>query len=109
LGSITFNDQQRRAFTYAFIGRQCNGSWAILKAINPTFTHFDTNLCTYFNYPVVDIVANEDAGSFDYYSRYMSFEHIRLSGWRILRIVLFSLLGVAVACIAALIALLVIR
>lgn len=62
LSPITFNSNQQRSFLYAFVGRQCNGSWAILKSINPTFTNFDLNLCTYFTYPNVDVTTVEDSG-----------------------------------------------
>ena len=62
LGPVTLDGSQQRSFLYAFIGRQCNGSWAILKSINPTFTNVDASLCTYFNYPTIDTTVSEDSG-----------------------------------------------
>ena len=62
LGSVTFDSNQQRSFIYTFIGRQCNGSWTILKSITPTFTNLDTNICTYLNYPTMDNAVGEETG-----------------------------------------------
>ena len=62
LGPVTLDGKQQRSFLYAFIGRQCDGTWAILKSINPTFTNIDASLCTYFNYPNIDTLVSEDSG-----------------------------------------------
>ncbi len=107
-GSITLDSNLQRSFTYSFIGRQCNGSWTVLKTFNSTFTSVDTNLNTCINYPNSDIVVTEDSGKYrgianqDCLSSYYT-------GWRVLRIVLFSLLGVGIACSAALVAFFVVR
>ncbi|CAF0809266.1 unnamed protein product [Adineta steineri] len=96
LNPITLNSAQQRLFTYALIGLECNSSWTIFKKLNPSnsvFQNIDTNLslCTRITYPTTDALVTSD------------------SGWNILRIVLFSLLGVAIACAAALVAFFVIR
>jgi hypothetical protein len=61
-GSITFDSTQQRSFTYSFIGRQCNGSWTILKTINSAFTSVDIVSDTCFNYPSPDISTAENNG-----------------------------------------------
>ncbi|CAF4795042.1 unnamed protein product [Rotaria sp. Silwood1] len=93
-GQVTFDNNQQRSFIYALIGRQCNGSWAILKSINSVLTNVNTNLNVCINFPLDDTttsVITED------------------SGWRILRIALFTLLGVVLACAAGLIAFFIVR
>jgi hypothetical protein len=61
-GSITFDSNQQRSFTYSFIGRQCNGTWAILKTINSAFTYNDAGLNQCINYPNNDITTTVDNG-----------------------------------------------
>jgi hypothetical protein len=63
-GSITFDSNIQRSFIYSFIGRQCNGSWTVLKTFNSTFTNLDTNLSTCINYPTSDITATDDSGKY---------------------------------------------
>ncbi|CAF3681686.1 unnamed protein product [Rotaria sp. Silwood1] len=96
LTSITLDSTYQRLFKYLLIGRQCNYTWTIFKkidTINSIFENIDTNLnlCTKINYPNLDTITNND------------------TGWQILRIVLFSLLGVVLACAAVLIAFFVMR
>ncbi|CAF1256193.1 unnamed protein product [Rotaria sordida] len=93
-GQITFDNNQQRSFIYSLIGRQCNGSWAILKSIDSVLINVNTNLNVCISYQFDDTIATitpED------------------SGWRILRIALFTLLGVALACAAGLIAFFIVR
>ncbi|UJR31984.1 hypothetical protein I4U23_019457 [Adineta vaga] len=91
-GPITFTGTQERSFQYLFIGRQCNGAWAIFKSVvNSVLTNYESSTTNCINYPNGDVIVTED------------------SGWRTLRIVLLSLMGVVIACIAALIAFFVVR
>jgi len=62
LGSITFDSNQQRSFTYSFIGRQCNGSWTILKTITSTFTSVDIISNSCFNYPNGDTSTADNSG-----------------------------------------------
>ncbi len=61
-GPITFDNTSQRSFIYSFIGRQCNGSWNILKIINSTWTNIDTGLNTCISFPTSDITVTEDSG-----------------------------------------------
>lgn len=91
--SLSTNGQQR-VFDYHLVARQCDYNWTSYRILSTTTNSVITvnsNLCAPINFPSLDTTVSED------------------SGWRILRIVLFSLLGVAVACTAALIAFFVIR
>ncbi|CAF4436647.1 unnamed protein product, partial [Rotaria sp. Silwood2] len=93
---ITLDSTYQRLFNYLLVGRQCNYTWTIFKTIdtiNSIFENIDTNLnlCTTIIYPNFDTNTPND------------------TGWQILRIVLFSLLGVVLACAAVLIAFFVIR
>ncbi|CAF2023545.1 unnamed protein product [Rotaria magnacalcarata] len=93
LGPITFNSNRKRSFIHSLIGLQCNGSWAIFKYINSAITNTNNSVNSCINYPSNDIkiVVADD------------------TGWRILHIALFTLLGVAVVCSAGLIAFFIIR
>ncbi|CAF1248529.1 unnamed protein product [Rotaria sordida] len=96
LTSVTLDGNHQRSFKYLLIGRQCNYTWTVFKTIdtiNSIFENIDTNLslCTQISYPNSDTITTSD------------------TGWQILRIVLFSLLGVLLACTGALIAFFVIR
>ena len=93
-GVLPMLTNQRRVFDYHLIARQCNFTWTsyrILSTSTNSMVTSTSNLCAPINFPTLDTTVSED------------------SGWRILRIVLFTLLGVAVACTAALVAFFVIR
>ncbi|CAF1252073.1 unnamed protein product [Adineta ricciae] len=91
-GSITFSSTQQRSFQYYFIGRECNGTWTTFKSVmNSNLTNYDSGSTNCITYPNSDTIYAED------------------SGWRTLRIVLLSLMGVVIACVAALIAFFVVR
>lgn len=62
LGPITFDNASERSFIYSFIGRQCNGTWAILKALNPTWMNLDSSLSACINYPSNDVLTSDDSG-----------------------------------------------
>jgi hypothetical protein len=62
LGPITFDSNQQRSFMYSFIGRSCNGNWAILKSVLSTLTYIDTGLGTCISYPSGDIIITADNG-----------------------------------------------
>jgi len=96
LSTVSLDSRKQRQFMFALVGRQCNSTWTIFKKLyltNSSIEHVDTetNLCRYINYPTNDSTTEEDGG------------------WRTLRIVLFVLLGVTIACTAALVAFFVIR
>ena len=61
-GPITFDSNLQRSFTYAFVGRQCNGSWTVLRTVTSAFAIVDTNLNACINYPTGDVVAADDSG-----------------------------------------------
>ena len=112
LGSITFDSTSQRSFIYSFVGRQCNGTWSILKIFNSTWINVDGSSTACINYPSGDVTATDDSGKSrkNVKQRDQEKESVCVNlGWRILRIVLFSLLGVLVACVAALIAFMVVR
>ncbi|CAF2069702.1 unnamed protein product [Rotaria magnacalcarata] len=96
LSPVTLGSNHQRLFQYLLIGRQCNSTWTIFKKItttSSTFTNIDTNtnLCKQITYPTSDSISTTD------------------TGWQTLRVVLFSLLGVALVCAILLIAFFIIR
>ncbi|CAF4063103.1 unnamed protein product [Rotaria magnacalcarata] len=96
LSPVTLGSNHQRLFQYLLIGRQCNSTWTVFKKItttSSTFTNIDTNtnLCKQITYPTSDSISTTD------------------TGWQTLRVVLFSLLGVALVCAILLIAFFIIR
>lgn len=106
-GPTTFDSNQNRLFVYSLVGRQCNGTWEVFKWISSGLISGNSNINECQIYPNGDIIVTEDAGMFNliYQRKTIVFP----IGWRILRIALFTLLGIAVACSIALIIFFVIR
>lgn len=76
--------------------------------VNLTWSNVDVGLSTCINYPNNDVTVADDSGK----GKILFIKGLNFFiclGWRILRIVLFSLLGVSVACAAALVAFFVVR
>ncbi|CAF1149237.1 unnamed protein product [Adineta ricciae] len=94
INPVTLNSNLQRLFSYVLVALTCNQTWAIAKRINPlasTFGDASSSLCVLVNYPTLDTMTTDDGG------------------WRILRIVLFSLLGVFAASAIALVVFFVMR
>jgi hypothetical protein len=114
LSPITLDSNRQRIYKYLLIGRECNSSWTTFKSIdtiNSTYVNTDVSLglCSQIIYPSGDAVASTDTGSLFVFI----FLKFRLTsfylGWHVLKVVLFSLMGVALACIAGLIVFLILR
>ena len=107
LSPVTLDNNRQRLFNYVLIGRQCNTTWTIFKKIslmNSSIEHVDTNtsVCTRITYPISDALISDDSGLYCL-ERYSIFRFFCYLGWRILKIVLFVLLGIVLALAAALI------